>query len=77
MHSTTSPALKDIDPKYHPYSMPNSYKISRFISLSEEDLLKGGKTTDAVRIPDIWGGGYLASLEFTHQIHCVCIAWKY
>ncbi|KAJ5726677.1 uncharacterized protein N7483_008034 [Penicillium malachiteum] len=31
--------------------MPDFYTIVRFLALSEEDLLKAGKTTDAIRIP--------------------------
>ena len=53
------------------YSISNVYTIVRVMAISEEDLLKAGKTTDAIRPPDKWGGGYMASLEFTHQIHCV------
>ncbi|KAL9597416.1 MAG: hypothetical protein Q9219_005169 [cf. Caloplaca sp. 3 TL-2023] len=39
--------------------------------ISEDDILKIGKSTDAVKIPAEYGGGYLASLEVNHQLHCV------
>ena len=41
------------------------------MSISEEDLLKSGSSTDAVRIPDDYGGGFMVSVEVHHQLHCL------
>ncbi|KAI4179243.1 MAG: hypothetical protein LQ346_007234 [Caloplaca aetnensis] len=41
------------------------------MSATEEDVLKMGKTKDAVKIPSEYGGGYMASLEVNHQLHCM------
>ena len=41
------------------------------MSISEEDVLKVGKTTEAIRIPPEFGGGFMASVEVNHQLHCV------
>ena len=30
-----------------------------------------GFASDHVSIPQRYGGGYMASLEFAHQVHCV------
>ena len=45
--------------------------------ISEEDLLRSGSLTDAVRIPDDYGGGFMASVEVNHQLHCLvsCCNW--
>ena len=47
------------------------------MSISEDDLLKSGSSTDAVRIPDDHGGGFMASVEVNHQLHCLvsCYNW--
>ncbi|KAL8970275.1 MAG: hypothetical protein Q9197_003891 [Variospora fuerteventurae] len=39
--------------------------------ITEADVLKVGKTKDAVKIPAQYGGGYLASVEVNHQLHCI------
>lgn len=44
------------------------------MSATEEDVLKMGKTKDAVKIPSEYGGGYMASLEVNHQLHCMVSA---
>ncbi|KAL8667705.1 MAG: hypothetical protein Q9202_000560 [Teloschistes flavicans] len=41
------------------------------MSVSEEEILRIGKTTEAIRIPEEFGGGFLASVEVQHQLHCV------
>ena len=41
------------------------------MSISEEDLLKSGSSTDAVRIPEDYGGGFMVSVEVHHQLHCL------
>ena len=47
------------------------------MSISEEDLVKSGSSTDAVRIPDDYGGGFMVSVEVHHQLHCLvsCCNW--
>ena len=47
------------------------------MSISEDDLLKSGSSTDAVRIPDDYGGGFMVSVEVHHQLHCLvsCCDW--
>jgi len=44
------------------------------MSISEEEVLQAGKTTDAIRIPEEFGGGFMASVEVNHQLHCVVIS---
>ncbi|KAL8832369.1 MAG: hypothetical protein Q9170_004905 [Blastenia crenularia] len=41
------------------------------MSITKEDILRIGKTTDSVKIPPQFGGGYMASLEVNHQLHCI------
>ncbi|KAI4196530.1 MAG: hypothetical protein LQ350_006513 [Teloschistes chrysophthalmus] len=41
------------------------------MSVSEEEVLRAGKTTEAIRIPERFGGGFLASVEVQHHLHCV------
>ena len=41
------------------------------MSITEEEVLKIGKTTDAIKIPSQFGGGYMASVEVNHQLHCL------
>ena len=45
--------------------------------ISEEDLLRSGSLTDAVSIPDDYGGGFMAFVEVNHQSHCLvsCCNW--
>ncbi|KAK0391437.1 hypothetical protein NLU13_0938 [Sarocladium strictum] len=43
----------------------------KIISVSESDILKSGSTKDAIQIPEEFGGGYMATLEVTHQLHCL------
>lgn len=92
MHSTYSPALKDIDPTYRRVKFngtldyPSIYRGDpspeidaawdnlenvRVTSITEEEVLKIGKTTDAIKIPSQFGGGYMASVEVNHQLHCL------
>lgn len=40
-------------------------------SISEDDVIKAGKTTDSIRISDEFGGGFMASVEVNHQLHCL------
>ena len=49
------------------------------MSISEEDLLKSGSSTDAARIPDDYGGGFMVSVEVHHQLHCLvsCCDWRF
>lgn len=45
------------------------------MSVLPEELIKSGSDTDSVRVPEMLGGGYMASLEITHQLHClVCFS---
>lgn len=49
------------------------------MSISETDLLSAGYSKDSVKLPDEYGGGYMASLEVNHQLHClVCFlaSWR-
>ena len=41
------------------------------MSISEDSVVKSGSEIDSVQIPSEYGGGYMATLEFTHQLHCV------
>jgi hypothetical protein len=55
---------------------------ARPMSVSEEVVLRSGETTDAVRLPKEFGGGYLAWAEVNHQLHCLnlmrkAIYWDY
>jgi len=43
----------------------------RVMSISEEELIKSGFNTDSVRLPEQLGGGYMASVEINHQLHCL------
>lgn len=45
--------------------------LVKIISVSESDVIKSGSTKDAVRVPEEFGGGYMATLEITHQLHCL------
>lgn len=42
---------------------------------STEDLHDAKLNSDNVRVPDGLGGGYLVSLEVTHQLHCLVSPW--
>ncbi|RAL07365.1 oxidase ustYa family protein, partial [Aspergillus homomorphus CBS 101889] len=55
---------------------------ARPMSVSLEVVEKSGENTDAVRLPDELGGGYLAWAEVNHQLHCLnllrkAIYWDY
>ena len=39
--------------------------------MSEHELNSSGFTTDHVKIPKEYGGGYLMELEMSHQLHCL------
>lgn len=45
------------------------------MSISQGKVLKAGKTTDAIRKPEEFGGGFMASVEVNHQLHCVVISY--
>lgn len=45
------------------------------MSISEGEVLKAGKTTDAIRITEEFRGGFMASVEVNHQLHCVVISY--
>ncbi|KDR68280.1 hypothetical protein GALMADRAFT_78890, partial [Galerina marginata CBS 339.88] len=51
----------------------------KFIRLTREQVLKLGKevTPSKVKLRDEDGGGYLTSLEFPHQLHCLDRLRKY
>jgi hypothetical protein len=47
-------------------------------SITEEDVIKLKKDKDTiVKVPEEEGGGYLAGLEASHQIHCVNLLRMY
>ncbi|KAF2660930.1 hypothetical protein K491DRAFT_774261 [Lophiostoma macrostomum CBS 122681] len=47
-------------------------------SITEDDVAKLNKNKDEiVKVPDAEGGGYLAGLEASHQIHCVNLLRMY
>ncbi|KAJ3509500.1 hypothetical protein NLJ89_g5194 [Agrocybe chaxingu] len=48
-------------------------------SLTKEQLVKMGVkiTPSKVRFPDEDGGGYMATIEITHQLHCLNMLRKY
>ena len=41
------------------------------MGLSEEEMERIGHSKDSARLPPESGGGYMASLEVNHQIHCL------
>jgi hypothetical protein len=56
--------------------------LARPMSVPEEVVLRSGETTDAVRLPEELGGGFLAWAEVNHQLHCLnlirkAIYWDY
>ncbi|KAJ6036866.1 hypothetical protein N7540_001145 [Penicillium herquei] len=65
------PSIYRQDPSPEVDEAWNRLEDIRIMSISEDDVLKAGKTTDAIQIPQKWGGGYMASLEVNHQLHCV------
>jgi hypothetical protein len=40
-------------------------------SITPEEVIKTGGSLDAVRLPSEYGGGYMATAEITHQMHCL------
>lgn len=46
------------------------------MSVPLEVVEASGETTDAVRLPDELGGGYLAWAEVNHQLHCLNLMRK-
>ncbi|KAG1810691.1 uncharacterized protein BJ212DRAFT_1378162 [Suillus subaureus] len=48
------------------------------VRMTHEEMLKAGATNlrSKVRYPDKVGGGYMASLEYAHQLHCVNLLRK-
>lgn len=53
-------------------------KAVPLFSIDEEDVARLRKNKDEiVRVPDEEGGGYLAGLEASHQLHCVNILRMY
>ncbi|KAF8877558.1 hypothetical protein CPB84DRAFT_1688693, partial [Gymnopilus junonius] len=58
------------------------FRISKGVSLTRltrEELLKMGKadTPSKVRFSEADGGGYMAALEVSHQLHCLNVLRKY
>lgn len=52
------------------FSLSESFLVN-VRSISLEQLLKiGGSPTD-VRLPEEFGGGYMASDMYTHELHCL------
>ncbi|KAJ6783184.1 hypothetical protein PWT90_07875 [Aphanocladium album] len=49
----------------------------KVMSVTKDDVLKSGSDLDSVKVPEEYGGGYLASLEVTHQLHCLATYWDY
>ena len=41
------------------------------MSVSEEVLIASGSDIDSIKVPEEYGGGYMATLEVTHQLHCL------
>ena len=41
------------------------------MSISEGDLKKLNASVHSVKLPEESGGGYMALLEFVHDVHCV------
>lgn len=48
--------------------MPTSDQILR---LSYDEMIRAGGSDISVQIPAHLGGGYMASLELDHNIHCL------
>ncbi|KAF2727300.1 hypothetical protein EJ04DRAFT_393047, partial [Polyplosphaeria fusca] len=50
-----------------------------FFSISQETLQAANASEHSIELPDSIGGGYMASLEVTHQLHCVQLIreWSY
>jgi len=53
------------------YHLANNMCKVRVMRISEEQLLKSGFSPDSVRFPEEYGGGFMASLEVNHQLHCL------
>ena len=45
-------------------------------SIDHDTLVKIGAPESSIKLPEALGGGYVASLEVYHQIHCVQELWK-
>ena len=41
------------------------------MGVSKEDALAAGGTLSDARLPEEMGGGYMASVEVVHQLHCL------
>jgi hypothetical protein len=50
--------------------------LARPMSVTEEVVLRSGETTDAVRLPEQLGAGFLAWAEVNHQLHCLNLIRK-
>ncbi|PVH72868.1 hypothetical protein DL98DRAFT_383901, partial [Cadophora sp. DSE1049] len=64
---------KELDDAWDALS-PGSILPGPTLSISEEELHLIGKNSTAnatVRIPDEFGGGYFATLEVFHNLHCL------
>lgn len=46
-----------------------------FLNLTEDEVSRMGLPKDSVRWPKSAGGGYAATLEITHQLHCLRSIW--
>jgi hypothetical protein len=46
-----------------------------FLNLTENEVSRMGLSKDSVRWPKSAGGGYAATLEITHQLHCLRSIW--
>ncbi|KAI9756384.1 MAG: hypothetical protein M4579_003888 [Chaenotheca gracillima] len=71
--------------RYSPYTEPPSDETDAawgelvegpVFSASEEDMDRIGADRDSVRLPPESGGGYYATLEVFHQMHCLNVLWQ-
>lgn len=47
------------------------------ISITEDEFRKLSASPHSVKVPEELGGGRMALLEVTHQIHCLHMLWKH
>lgn len=71
--------LAQVSLEKHPHEIVRTDQVSSVLpgptlTISEEDLRLIGKYSSAnatVKIPERYGGGYLATLEVFHNLHCL------